>query len=82
MASRTGGEPTSWPSPIAHLAVYRTNKHGSGPGGPLPLVGGVREPYGSVNSCVCGLRCGSRIAPAVTESLRRKTFRPFVISDS
>jgi hypothetical protein len=55
--------------------------HGIAPAGP----GWDRpEPlsYPSENSCVCGFRCGSRIAPPVSGPLKRKTFRPFVISDS
>ena len=45
-------------------------------------TGRSRADHGVENSCVCGFRCGSLIAPPVSGPLKRKTFRPLVISDS
>ncbi len=41
-----------------------------------------RAGYGRLNSCVCGFRCGRRMAPPVVEPLSRKMCTPLVISDS
>jgi hypothetical protein len=60
---------------LALLPWLETGRAAASRAGALdPDAHGAHEPI--VNSCVCGFRWPSRIAPAVALPLNRKTFSP------
>jgi hypothetical protein len=72
-----GAVGAQWDARLARLVRAASAVSQPRPGGresrpPRP----ERMDHPIVNSCVCGLRCGRRMAPAVSFPLKRKTFRP------